>query len=75
MSNFYKTKRLNGANKFQTIIPLTHAYMMLQKESTLVFSSGQLKPGIDKEVPNKQKKWLLAGANAQPGHAQFIPER
>jgi len=40
-----------------------------------VFSSGQLKPGIDKEVPNKQKKWLLAGANAQPGHAQFIPER
>ncbi|XP_048244462.1 cilia- and flagella-associated protein 70-like isoform X2 [Haliotis rufescens] len=40
-------------------IPITS-----EKESTIVFPHGQLKPGTDKEIPNKQKKW------ASPGQAQ-----
>ena len=47
----------------------------LQKESTLVYGNGVLKPGTDKELPNKQKKWLLPGLSAQPGSAIYIPDR
>ena len=39
----------------------------------MVFAGGALKPGLDKEVPNKQKKWAVPGT-AQ-ANAVFIPER
>lgn len=41
------------------------------KEAPIVLASGTLKPGIDKEVPNKQKKWASPGS-AQ-GNAVYIP--
>ena len=37
-----------------------------------MFAGGQLKPSVDKEVPNKQKKWAMPG-NATAG-AIYIPE-
>ncbi|XP_067942099.1 cilia- and flagella-associated protein 70-like [Watersipora subatra] len=43
-----------------------------ERESTLVFGGGVIKPGIDKEAPCKEKKWLLPGASALPGNANFI---
>ena len=46
---------------------------LLQKEAPVVFASGVLKPGVDKEIPNKQKKWASPGT-AQ-GNAVFIPDR
>jgi hypothetical protein len=38
-----------------------------------VFAGGQLRPGADKEVPNRRRKWAVPGA-AQ-GSAAFIGER
>jgi len=43
------------------------------RETPIVLASGTLKPGIDKEVPNKQKKWASPGS-AQ-GNAVYIPNR
>ena len=40
-----------------------------------MYGNGVLKPGTDKELPNKQKKWLLPGLSAQPGSAIYIPDR
>ncbi|XP_050397153.1 cilia- and flagella-associated protein 70 [Patella vulgata] len=48
-------------------IPVTE-----DKEAPIVFANGQLKPGSDKELPNKQKKWSKPG-NAQ-GNAVYIPD-
>ena len=45
----------------------------LQKEVPVVFANGALKPGVDKEQPNKQKKWAVP-ASAQ-GNAIYIPEQ
>lgn len=57
-------------------ILIDNAWMnVLQKESTLVYGNGLLKPAIDKEVPNKQKKWLLPGISALPGNAAYIHDR
>ena len=39
----------------------------------MVFPSGQLKPGADKELPNKQKKWAVPGTAL--GNSVFIPDR
>ncbi|XP_060604485.1 cilia- and flagella-associated protein 70-like isoform X13 [Ruditapes philippinarum] len=44
-----------------------------EKETPIVFANGMLKPGIDKEVPNKQKKWAVP-ATAQ-GNAIYIPDQ
>lgn len=44
-----------------------------EKEAPIVFANGALKPGIDKEPPNKQKKWAIPGT-AQ-GNAIYIPEQ
>ncbi|XP_041353572.1 cilia- and flagella-associated protein 70-like isoform X3 [Gigantopelta aegis] len=41
-----------------------------EKEFTLVYPSGQLKPPIDKELPNKQKKWAIPGSAQGP--SQYI---
>jgi len=38
-----------------------------------VFANGALKPGVDKEMPNRQKKWAIP-ATAQ-GNAVYIPEQ
>ncbi|XP_052768283.1 cilia- and flagella-associated protein 70-like isoform X5 [Mya arenaria] len=43
-----------------------------EKEVPIVFANGGLKPGVDKEPPNKQKKWAIP-ATAQ-GNAVFIPD-
>ena len=40
-----------------------------------MFGNGTIKPGIDKEIPSKQKKWLLPGSSALPGNAMYIPDR
>ncbi|XP_050413977.1 cilia- and flagella-associated protein 70 [Patella vulgata] len=48
-------------------IPITE-----EREVPIVFANGQLKPGSDKELPNKQKKWCKPG-NAQ-GLSVFIPD-
>lgn len=45
----------------------------LQKENTVVFAGGQLRPGVEKEQPNKNKKWAIPGY-AQ-GNSAFIPEK
>ncbi|XP_053401426.1 cilia- and flagella-associated protein 70-like isoform X42 [Mercenaria mercenaria] len=48
-----------------------------EKETPIVFANGALKPGIDKEVPNKQKKWAVpatAQANAIYMPDQFIAQ-
>ncbi|XP_056020636.1 cilia- and flagella-associated protein 70-like isoform X2 [Ostrea edulis] len=42
------------------------------KESPIVFANGALKPSIDKEAPNRQKKWAVPGS-AQ-GNSVYIPE-
>ncbi|XP_078315723.1 cilia- and flagella-associated protein 70-like isoform X16 [Crassostrea virginica] len=42
------------------------------KESPVVFANGALKPSIDKEPPNRQKKWAVPGS-AQ-GNSIFIPD-
>ncbi|XP_052097650.1 cilia- and flagella-associated protein 70-like isoform X3 [Mytilus californianus] len=54
---------------YATALPVPVA---ADKEVPVVFASGQLKPGTDKEVPNKQKKWASPGS-AQ-GNAVYIPE-
>ncbi|ELU15780.1 hypothetical protein CAPTEDRAFT_154432 [Capitella teleta] len=41
-----------------------------ERENTVVFAGGTMRPGVDKEVPNKQKKWAMPG-NAQ-GNAVYI---
>lgn len=46
---------------------------ILQKETPVVFANGHLKPGVDKEPPNKQKKWAVP-ASAQ-GNAIYIPDQ
>ncbi|KAK3092740.1 hypothetical protein FSP39_006770 [Pinctada imbricata] len=43
-----------------------------EKEIPVVFAGGALKPGADKEVPNKQKKWAVPGT-AQ-GNSIYIPD-
>nr|KAG5710751.1 hypothetical protein BaRGS_035153 [Batillaria attramentaria] len=43
-----------------------------KKEMPIVFPSGQLKPGPDKEMPNKQKRWAAPGAAV--GSSVFIPD-
>ncbi|XP_013406723.1 cilia- and flagella-associated protein 70 isoform X2 [Lingula anatina] len=43
-----------------------------EKEQPIVYASGTLKPGVEKEPPNKQKKWFVGG-NAQ-GQAAYIPD-
>ncbi|KAL3873547.1 hypothetical protein ACJMK2_036646 [Sinanodonta woodiana] len=43
-----------------------------EREAPIIFANGQIKPGADKEIPNKQKRWALPG-NAQ-GNAVFIPD-
>jgi len=40
-----------------------------------VFGNGAPKPGIDKELPNKQRKWLHPGTSAMPGNSSYIPNR
>jgi hypothetical protein len=47
--------------------------LCIQRENTVVFAGGSFKPGVDKEVPNKQKKWAMPG-NAQ-GNAIYIPDK
>nr|XP_022331660.1 cilia- and flagella-associated protein 70-like isoform X20 [Crassostrea virginica] len=42
------------------------------KESPVVFANGALKPSIDKEPPNRQKKWAVPGS-AQ-ANSIFIPD-
>ncbi|XP_061173813.1 cilia- and flagella-associated protein 70-like isoform X1 [Saccostrea echinata] len=42
------------------------------KETPVVFANGALKPSIDKEPPNRQKKWAVPGT-AQ-GNSVYIPE-
>ncbi|CAC5385598.1 Cilia- and flagella-associated protein 70 [Mytilus coruscus] len=54
---------------YATALPVPVA---ADKEVPVVFASGQLKPGTEKEVPNKQKKWASPGS-AQ-GNAVYIPE-
>ncbi|KAK7502734.1 hypothetical protein BaRGS_00005984 [Batillaria attramentaria] len=44
----------------------------IEKEMPIVFPSGQLKPGPDKEMPNKQKRWAAPGAAV--GSSVFIPD-
>lgn len=39
----------------------------------MVYSNGQLKPGVEKELPNKQKKWVAVGSGALPSNAMYIP--
>ncbi|OWF40657.1 Tetratricopeptide repeat protein 18 [Mizuhopecten yessoensis] len=43
-----------------------------EKEAPIIFAGGALKPGADKEIPNKQKKWAMPGS-AQ-ANAVYIPE-
>ncbi|XP_076464163.1 cilia- and flagella-associated protein 70-like isoform X2 [Babylonia areolata] len=43
-----------------------------EKEMPVVFPAGQLKPGADKELPNKQKKWATPGSAV--GNSVFIPD-
>ncbi|XP_033734255.1 cilia- and flagella-associated protein 70-like isoform X5 [Pecten maximus] len=43
-----------------------------EKEAPIIFAGGALKPGADKEIPNKQKKWAMPGS-AQ-GNAIYIPD-
>ncbi|KAL8611122.1 hypothetical protein ACOMHN_064412 [Nucella lapillus] len=43
-----------------------------EKEMPVVFPTGQLKLGADKELPNKQKKWAVPGSAM--GNAVFIPD-
>lgn len=38
-----------------------------------MFSNGQLKPGVEKEHPNKQKRWMNAGIGALPSNALYVP--
>ena len=47
--------------------------LLLQKENTIVYAGGQLKPSIDKEVPSKQKKWAVPGVAL--GNAIFMQDR
>ncbi|KAL5008723.1 hypothetical protein ScPMuIL_014304 [Solemya velum] len=44
-----------------------------EKEVPIVFANGQLKPIMDREVANRQKKWPMPGT-AQ-GNAIYIPEK
>jgi len=44
-----------------------------EKDNTVVFAGGQLKPGLDKEPAVKEKKWAIPGF-AQ-GNAIYIPEK
>ncbi|KAL4238526.1 Cilia- and flagella-associated protein 70 [Mactra antiquata] len=44
-----------------------------EKENPIVFANGALKPGVDKEPPNKQKKWAVP-ATAQ-GNAIYIADQ
>ncbi|XP_052698028.1 cilia- and flagella-associated protein 70-like isoform X9 [Crassostrea angulata] len=46
--------------------------MSADKETPVVFANGALKPSIDKEPPNRQKKWAVPGS-AQ-GNSIYIPE-
>ena len=39
----------------------------------MVYAGGMLKPGVEKEVPNKQKKWAMPGP--AEGGAAFIPDQ
>lgn len=48
-------------------------FWVWQKETPVVFANGALKPSIDKEPPNRQKKWAVPGS-AQ-GNSIYIPER
>ena len=47
--------------------------VFLQKEIPVVFPVGQLKPGADKELPNKQKKWAAPGTAL--ANSVYIPDR
>ena len=47
--------------------------MYLQKEYPVVFAGGTLKPGAEKETPNKKKKWAMAGEAL--GNAVYIPDK
>ena len=46
---------------------------VVQREHPLVFAGGMLKPGVEKEVPNRQKRWAVP-AGAQ-GNAAFIHDK
>ncbi|XP_052275784.1 cilia- and flagella-associated protein 70-like isoform X5 [Dreissena polymorpha] len=43
-----------------------------EKENPIVFANGTLKPGVDKEPPNKQKKWAVPATAL--GNAVYIPD-
>ncbi|XP_064621218.1 cilia- and flagella-associated protein 70-like isoform X2 [Lineus longissimus] len=62
--------QLTGAQHMYTVslpIPIT-----AEKENTIVFPNGVLKPSAEKEPPTKQKKWLMPGS-AQ-GNATLMPD-
>ena len=52
---------------FQSVI------LLMQREHPMVFAAGTLRPGVEKETPNRQKKWAIP-ASAQ-GNAAFIYDK
>lgn len=60
---------------FQKLVELAlmNNFVCKQKEVPIVFANGQLKPVLDREVANRQKKWPLPGT-AQ-GNAIYIPDK
>jgi len=48
-------------------------FCVVQKDNMTVFAGGQLRPGTEKEVPNRRRKWAVPGA-AQ-GNAVFMGDK